>query len=590
MKFIGQSIEHFIARFRNDVYLEDVSSGTIASGGNLGLDSNNKIVKAAIASSLSLEDTPLTTNGLLTYNTTNEATVEQFLTFNIASNISTLLVGSDQNTDDHLKINVTTNGATTLATQDGDAELAHLTIYPDGDLKNQARTGLNYWYKGSNTDDYLKLEIGTHGNAIFTTVDANAAAADMTFTPDGAFYVNSDDIRFTSDQANDPLVQIRGEANDATGPRLRFMKNRGADGQDNDVCGILQFYSYDDGTPSTQNYAEIKGTIHDATAGEESGKLELNVASHDGSANNGLVLIGGSANNEVDVTIGNGSASLTTIAGTLTMGSTAFVNNSGVIQVATQGTIDHDSLANFVANEHIDWTTDQGGTNIHAGNYNNTQLTNEEVRSAAGTASTSATGLVELATDGEIDTGTDTARAVTPSGLKSHLDSRFTYQYITFIGNADIATNWAIPGTNGPFTHNYNTDTGVNGTSVGSTTFANARAKQQGFVVPFDSAVLVGFYGMIRNNTANNQGALGLFHSTYATFGAKTTTSTFTLQAYAAADQTGGAGTSYQGQCKAVDLSRSLDLTAGDIIVPAILQASEKAYAQFTIVIKTPII
>ena len=47
MKFIGQFIQDFIARFRNDVYLESVESGTIASGGNLGLDSNNKIVKAA---------------------------------------------------------------------------------------------------------------------------------------------------------------------------------------------------------------------------------------------------------------------------------------------------------------------------------------------------------------------------------------------------------------------------------------------------------------------------------------------------------------------------------------------------------------
>lgn len=49
MKFIGQYIQSFIARFRNDVYLEDISTGTIASGGNLGLDSNNKIVKAAEA-------------------------------------------------------------------------------------------------------------------------------------------------------------------------------------------------------------------------------------------------------------------------------------------------------------------------------------------------------------------------------------------------------------------------------------------------------------------------------------------------------------------------------------------------------------
>ena len=46
MKWIGQNIYDFISRFRSDVYLEDISTGTIASGGNLGLDSNNKIVKA----------------------------------------------------------------------------------------------------------------------------------------------------------------------------------------------------------------------------------------------------------------------------------------------------------------------------------------------------------------------------------------------------------------------------------------------------------------------------------------------------------------------------------------------------------------
>ena len=49
MKFIGQNIQDFISRFRNDVFLESISSGTIASGGNLGLDANNKIVKAAVA-------------------------------------------------------------------------------------------------------------------------------------------------------------------------------------------------------------------------------------------------------------------------------------------------------------------------------------------------------------------------------------------------------------------------------------------------------------------------------------------------------------------------------------------------------------
>ena len=50
MKWIGQHIWDFISRFRSDVYMEAVESGTIASGGNLGLDANNKVVKAASGS------------------------------------------------------------------------------------------------------------------------------------------------------------------------------------------------------------------------------------------------------------------------------------------------------------------------------------------------------------------------------------------------------------------------------------------------------------------------------------------------------------------------------------------------------------
>ncbi len=47
MRWIGQHIYDQISRFRNAIYLEDISTGTIASGAHLGLDSNNKIVKAA---------------------------------------------------------------------------------------------------------------------------------------------------------------------------------------------------------------------------------------------------------------------------------------------------------------------------------------------------------------------------------------------------------------------------------------------------------------------------------------------------------------------------------------------------------------
>lgn len=47
---------------------------------------------------------------------------------------------------------------------------------------------------------------------------------------------------------------------------------------------------------------------------------------------------------------------------------------SGILQTQITN-LNHDTLTGFVANEHIDWTADQGSTNIHTGNYNNTTYT-----------------------------------------------------------------------------------------------------------------------------------------------------------------------------------------------------------------------
>ena len=79
MKWIGQNIWDYISRFRSDVYMEDISSGTIASGGNLGLDSNNKIVKANVPSSLTFSGS--SANGILTYGGASQIDVESTLTF-----------------------------------------------------------------------------------------------------------------------------------------------------------------------------------------------------------------------------------------------------------------------------------------------------------------------------------------------------------------------------------------------------------------------------------------------------------------------------------------------------------------------------
>ena len=157
----------------------------------------------------------------------------------------------------------------------------------------------------------------TDGNASTSTVltlDSNKLA---TFA--GDLTVNGDTVTFSSSNSVDPQVIIRNETDDANGPRLRIENKRSADGQDNDSCGTIQFYSYDDGTPTEQQYGNINVVIDDATATEESGKMNLRVATHNGAMREGLVLVGGDESQEVDATIGNGTNSVTTIAGDATV-------------------------------------------------------------------------------------------------------------------------------------------------------------------------------------------------------------------------------------------------------------------------------
>ena len=51
IKWIGQHIVDLIARFRSDIYLENIEDGTVANDKFLGLDANNKIVKETVTSS-----------------------------------------------------------------------------------------------------------------------------------------------------------------------------------------------------------------------------------------------------------------------------------------------------------------------------------------------------------------------------------------------------------------------------------------------------------------------------------------------------------------------------------------------------------
>ena len=208
MKWIGQHIWDFISRFRSDVYLESVDSGTIASGGNLGLDSNNKIVKANTGDALSFDGS--TANGLLTYKDADEISVESTFTYNGATGLTTINSGT--------------------------------SAQPNISLYN------------NNTDEF--------------------------------------------------------------GGVIQFVSAAVDNGSNDDELGSLRWFGKNSGGESTR-FADITAKIADVTDGAEEGKLTLSVASHDGEMQSGLAIYSGNAEDEVDVDIGNGATSVTTIAGDL---------------------------------------------------------------------------------------------------------------------------------------------------------------------------------------------------------------------------------------------------------------------------------
>jgi hypothetical protein len=162
-------------------------------------------------------------------------------------------------------------------------------------------------------------------------------------------------------------------------------------------------------------------------------------------------------------------------------------------------------------------------------------------------------------------------------------------QYITFSSQAATAAVWKTFSSSGISNHSWNTTNSDSGTTVGTSQLTNISTAIQsvGIVMPYD-CTLVGFRATIYR-VGNFQTAVGLFCGTPAYN--DNATQDFTLRAYAAADNSEGPDSNYsQRPVKAVDLSRSFSLAAGDIILPAFNSVTAdggNARISYTIVLKT---
>jgi len=256
MKWIGQHIYDLVSRFRDDVYLEDISTGTIASGGNLGLDSNNKIVKAtgasgdltSIVAGTGLSGSSLT-GPIPTLNvdaSIPEITTLAGLTSFGAAGATTNIVAGDLT-----MYNAVNDGNPTISLgKDVNDRFAIETVYNSG----------------AQTIDYVNFQTYTtsstnHDGRYFFLVDEVEIAKII----DGGLFVTGN---IGSIDADASLMATDTTASSATqGGALRLRADDGAAMADNHRLGVIQFEGAEDGAATKSIGARIQAIARDAWDG-----------------------------------------------------------------------------------------------------------------------------------------------------------------------------------------------------------------------------------------------------------------------------------------------------------------------------------
>ena len=314
-------------------------AGTFTAGGILQGDGTG-----AIQSNIMSGDGTLSASGVLTVSAdaVETITVEGKATETIAMGKAVYISGAVGNNVQFSLADNTVYGKTNVAGVAIESKTAGQTIRIRhlGQLDN---------FDTSSWSDGDDLYLSTSGSLI-NTVPTSGVTLHVAY------------VEYSHATLGDILLHVCGEKNIGAPASTDLFVRMG------DSAGVNKL-SYRDYANNEVAYTNSDGEI---SAVEFIGPLTGNASTATALAANGANC--GAGNYPLGVDASGAVESCTADANTTYTGGTG-ITLTGTVFSTTDGDILHDSLSGFVANEHLDWTADLGATNIHSGNYTDTNTT-----------------------------------------------------------------------------------------------------------------------------------------------------------------------------------------------------------------------
>ena len=244
---------------------------------------------------------------------------------------------------------VDASSSTRVLVLEGDGKVGHATVGDMTGVDLTGGTGIDINSETNTTSgDYsatIAVDVSdfmTNGlnNRIVTATGADGmnAEANLTFNDSTNFLSLSGslsvagDSYWTSSTSLKPYISITNTNSDANSSQLYFIKDKGAAGADGDDIASI-FFSADNSAQEMTQFGLIKAEVATALDTDEAGKLTMSITASNGTTTglkDALTVTGHGTNNTVDVGVGYGAASTTTIAGSLTVTSDLTVNGDTI--------------------------------------------------------------------------------------------------------------------------------------------------------------------------------------------------------------------------------------------------------------------